>query len=325
MHRVSTHKYRITLRRIVADCRGVSREDGIARIGPIFGIITKGKHLVFEVVHLDIIARNDVLLSTIILKRIAPHLLLGREDIAVAGNHIQLTRLIVEAFVSREIVAIDVPNLARGEEAGELAVGVVDDRVALHIVIGTVQLDIIHTYYIVRTRVIVAAHRLDDIVVVNQNAAIGVSTDALLGVETEIIGVEHSIAIDNLDDRGEDLGRATLTIVERTITIYINRVLIDQHTAEESPARIGKTHGTIARDNGTVMVSGEVSDEIDYAVIAHLVGFDNVSHKIDTAALRGGLLGCCVALLGIRDCGITMASLLRKQKADKGNDSYNGE
>ena len=88
VHRVGPHKDRVALRGIVADCRGVSREDGIARIGPILGIIAKGEHLILEVVHLDIIAGNDVLVGSIILERIAPHLLLGREDIAITGNHI---------------------------------------------------------------------------------------------------------------------------------------------------------------------------------------------------------------------------------------------
>ena len=94
--------------------------------------------------------------------------------------------------------------------------------------------------------------------------------------------------------------------------------------SHSTTACVGKTDGTIARDNGSVVVRGEVADEIDDAVAAHLVGFDNVGHKIDTAALRGALRGS-IALLGIRGCGITMASLLRKQKADKCNDSYNGE
>ena len=174
--------------------------------------------------------------GTVVGDAVAPHLLLLREDISVAGNHIEVLRLVVVSLVGREVVAVGIPYLAVCEEAGQFGVGVVDCRVALHIVVGAVNLHILHANYVVRVGIVVASLRLHNVVILHQNSSSKVFANLVGGVEGEVIGVEQRIAIHHLDDGRVYLGNVAYAIVNGRVTIDIYRVLIDYHSAEEADA-----------------------------------------------------------------------------------------
>jgi hypothetical protein len=137
-------------------------------------------------------------------------------------------------------------ELARSEESGKLSIGIIDNRVALHIILRSVQLNLFNAYHIVTLGVVVTSLGLDDVVIVDKHTTTRIATYTRLGIETEIIGIEQGIAIDDLDNGGINLRYASIAIVDCAITIYIYGVLIDDKASEEAPSRIAITNGAIA-------------------------------------------------------------------------------
>ena len=102
-------------------------------------------------------------------------------------------------------------------------------------------------------------------------------------------------------------------------------VLINEQTAKETPARIAISHGTIARDDGPVMVGGKVAYHIYYTIRAVAVRSHHIGHKVHTATLRRRLLcGHGIHSLLRARHNTTNGNLLRKEDADKRHNGYNG-
>ena len=123
--------------------------------------------------------------------------------------------------ISREVVTIGIPNLAIGKELREFAIGIIDNRVALHIILLAVQLYVLDADDIMIPRIVVSTCRLDDIIIVHQYTSTLITTHLLLGIETEIVGIEKRIAIYHLNNRCVNLCQTGITIVDSAITIYI--------------------------------------------------------------------------------------------------------
>ena len=285
-HRVGTHEDRIALHRIVAHNRRIERQQRVARMLPVLNIVAEGKYLVIEVVHLDVAARNHMLILAVVVDRVAPHLLILRQHIPLARNLIALPGLVVGALLGREIVAVGIPYLAAREETRRLARDVVYDRIALHVVVRAVHLHILHAHHIVRVGIVIPALRLDDVVVVEHHAAARITANLLPCVETEIVGIEQRVAVNDLHDRGVDLRQGVHAVVDGTVAVDIDRILIYDDTSEKAHLRIAVTHGAVADDNRTVMMCGKVAREADYTVTAVVVGAHLVGHEVDLAGLR---------------------------------------
>lgn len=218
--------------------------------------------------------------------RVAPHLLTLRQDIAPARHLIALLGLVVGALVGRKVVAVDVPYLAAGEETRRFGRDVVDDRVALHVVVGAVHLHRLDAHHVVRVGIVVAALRLDDVVVVQHDAAARIAADLLRSVEAEVVGVEQRVAVDHLDDGCIYLRKGVHTVIDGAVAVDVYRILIDHDAPEKAHLRIAVAHGAVADDNRAVVVRGEVAREADDAVLAVVVRAHVVGHEVDLARLR---------------------------------------
>jgi hypothetical protein len=60
---------------------------------------------------------------------------------------------------------------------------------------------------------------------------------------------------------------------------------------EETPSSVAVTHSTVAPDDSTIVVCGEVAYEIYYAILSIVIRLDKVGHKINLT-LTGLCLFC---------------------------------
>ena len=281
MQRICTHKDSIALRGVVTYDGWIFSQDCLALLLPILGIISKCKHLILKIIHLDIIQRHHMAIGTIIRQGIAPDLLLLREDISVTSDHIEIPLFIIMALICREVIAITVPDLTIGKESRKLGICIIDYRVALHIILITMQFYILDTYNIMILSIIISSLRLDDIVIMHQYTTIAIATHLILSIEAKIIGIEQCIAIYHLHNRSIDLGISCTTIIYGTIAIHIYRILIYDYPTEETPMGIIISHRTIAPDNCSIVVCCKISNKADNTISLAMVWADKICHKVN--------------------------------------------
>ena len=145
------------------------------------------------------------------------------------------------------------------EELCIVGLGVVDHRVAEHIVLVVAHLYLIDADNLVQLGVDIATLRLEDVVATDEHSTATIATDICLGVECEVVGPQRSIAIDHLDDIGVDLRQIGLAIVLGSIAIDVGCTSLDKHIAEALDMTLVVAHRTIGRNDRTVVIGGKVS------------------------------------------------------------------
>ena len=232
-------------------------------------------------------------LGAVVLDGVAPYLTLGREDIGVASEVMQVARLGVSTFISKEILILIVPDVRICEVLSILGVGVKDHRVAGHEVCLVAHLYVVHGDKLMALGVVVAAVRLHVALALLDVAATAEVAHLVGSVEAAVVGVHNGFAINYLDDVGVDCCGACHAVVRGAITIGVGAILVDEHVAEALETAVGVTHGTIGENHGAIVVCCEVTHEDKYRRVALLDKVAVVGYHINHAAVtRGALLGC---------------------------------
>ena len=232
----------------------------------------------------------------VVVDRIAPHLLLLGEDIAVFSDGIQFAALVVAAAVGIEVVALRIPDIRMAEIVGVVGRQVVDHRIAREVVLLTADLHPIHTDHRAVVGIVVTAVRFELVFAVGHHAPVGEFTDVGLGVEKEFVGVERRVAVDHLHQIGVDVGHVRLAVVVGAVAVDVGVVLVDEHVAETLHVLLAVTHGAVAGDDRTAVVEGDVADQTDGRRIPKLDRVHHVGFQVDdllfglcrTAAARPG-------------------------------------
>ena len=288
--RIRAHEERIALRAVVADDRRVAREQRIARLLPVLAVVAEDQRLVLRVVDLDVAAQDDVVAHAVEVDAVAPHLLLVGQHIAVARHHIERVGLVVLAPVGIEVVAVAVPDVRPLEEIGVVGRHVVDHRVAREFILLVAHLHLVDGHQLLRVGIVVSAHRLEQVVAVDQHAAVVEEADVRLRVEEERVGVERGVAVDDLHQVGIDAGDVLLAVVLGPVAVDVGRILVDEHVAEEVHAHVRIADGAVTRDDGAVVLRGEVAHEVDHR-IARRDGGHDVGLEVDDLRLAFGRRG----------------------------------
>ena len=99
IHRIRAHKECVALRSIVAYKRRIACYEDIARLLPILAPIAKEKQLLRSIVNLDIAFEKHIVAIAIVIERVAEHLLLLGQNVAVASKFVELSALIERSSV----------------------------------------------------------------------------------------------------------------------------------------------------------------------------------------------------------------------------------
>ena len=290
-HRIGTHEERIALREVVAHHRRIACQQRIARLLPIFAVIAEGQHLVLRVVDLHVPPQDHVVARTVEVDAVAPHLLLFGQHVAVAGDQIERVELLVGPAVGIEVVAVAVPDIRAFVEKSVVGGHVIDHRVAPEFVLVVAHLHPLHGHQLLRIGIVVAADRLEQILAVREHAAPVEPPHVGLRIEPEIVGVERGVAVDDLHDVGIDPRLVQVAVVFGPVAVDIGRILVDEHVAEELDAHVRIAHRRVARDDGPVVLRGEIPHQEDHR-IARGHGPHEVRLEVDEflpALLRGRL------------------------------------
>ena len=200
-------------------------------------------------------------IRAIILNRVAPHLALGREQVGILREVVQVASLGICSAVGEEILLLIVPDIRIAEVAGILRLGIEYHRVARHLIYLVAHLHTLHGDKVVGCRVVVAALRLHKALALLHIAATIKLTHLRSGVKRAVVGVHHRIAIHNLDKLGEYRRAVAPVVILRAIAIDICRILVDEHIAEALEALVRVAHSTIGQDYRSVVVRREVTHE----------------------------------------------------------------
>ena len=223
-------------------------------------MLAKGKHFILCIVNLNIMSQKRVTTLSVVVKAIAPQLLLLGKDIAVLRQAIEVIFLAIKTAVGIEILALlGVPNVCIAEEVGIIALDIIDYRVTLHLVLIIAHLYTLNADNIFSISVIVTTLRLKTAIIVYNHATTCKSTDIALCIKCKIVGVHRCRAIYNLDNIGVYLRLILLAVILGSIAVNICRTLIYQHTTEALEVRVGVADSAIAGDNRAVMVCREVT------------------------------------------------------------------
>ena len=112
-----------------------------------------------------------------------------------------------------------------------------------------------------RCRIVIASLRLHKTLALKHVAAAIELSHLGIGIERTVVGVHHSIAIDNLDKIRVDRSLTRILAILGLITIDIHRILIDKHIAIALEALIREAHSTIGRNHCAVVVSSKITNE----------------------------------------------------------------
>ena len=213
------------------------------------------------VINLDISATDDMSCRTIIFYRVAPHLALGREQIGIACQMVQIARLIVATSVSEEILVLVVPDVRITEILCILCFGVEYYRVTHHLIYLIAHLDIVHSDKVVSRGVVVATFRLHKTLALEYIATAEKLAHLGIGVERTVVGIHHRIAIYNLDQIGVYPRLARIVTILRLVAIDIRSILIYKYIAIALETLIREAHSTVCRDYCTIVMCSEVTHE----------------------------------------------------------------
>ena len=291
-HRIRAHIDRIALRCVVAYERRILRNKDIARLLPILAPITKYEHLLRAVINLDIAFQNYIVAITIVVERVAQQLLVFGEDITIFGEFVELLTLVERATVGIEVVLLLraialIPDVGAGKELSKVGFGIIDHRIARHLVLVITHLHTLHTDNLVIIGINITPIRFEHIIATYKHTTTRVAANACLGIEREVVGEECSIAIHHLYNLRIYLCLVGITVVVGSIAIDVGRATIYQHIAEALDMTLGVAHRTIGRDNRAVVMCSEVShhDHNLTAVMLHLPAL--VGLHIDIVTLGG--------------------------------------
>ena len=228
---------------------------------------------------------------TIVVKAIAPHLLLLCEDISVFGQAVELLILAEEATIGIEVLAIfRVPDICIAEELGVVRVEVIDYRVALHLVLIVAHLYPINADNLLSISVIVATLRLQAVIIIDNHSATCKCTDIGLCVECKVVGVHRCSTIYNLDDIRVYLSLVFVAIILCAVAIDKGCTLVNQHLTEALKVGIRIANSTVTSDNSTVMVCCEVTHSNKHLFISSLGLPTRIRLHIDIVIALLGLL-----------------------------------
>ena len=197
---------------------------------------------------------------------VAPHLLLVGQHVPVAGHLVKRVGFAVSAAVGIQIVALLVPDIGVFKEKGVVGSHVVDHRVALQFVFVVAHFDPVDADQLLAVGVVVTAHRLQPAVAVDKHAAPAEFADVLLRVEKELVGVERGVLVDHLDDIRKYAGFVHLAVVFGPVAVNIGRILVDQDIAEEFDAHVRIADGAVTRNDGAVVLRGEVAHQKNHRI-----------------------------------------------------------
>ena len=197
-HRIGTHKDRIALLKVVADCRRIEGQHRIALLLPILATIAESNHFVLLVVELNIMTKKTISPITVVIEAIAPHLLILGQDVAILGNHIDLSILLVASSVGIEILTLVVPDIGMCKELSSVGIDMVYHRVAHHLILVIGHLHLVDTDNLVLVGIEVTPIRLEDIITLSHHTSVREDTDALERIKFKFIGIEGHITIHNL-------------------------------------------------------------------------------------------------------------------------------
>ena len=101
---------------------------------------------------------------------------------------------------------------------------------------------------------------------IDKHAAPAEFADVLLRVEKELVGVERGILVDHLDDIRKYAGFVHLAVILGPVAVNIGRILVDQDIAEEFDAHVRIADGAVTRNDGAVVLRGEVAHQKDHRI-----------------------------------------------------------
>ena len=159
------------LRRIVAHHRGAARERGVARL-PSNTRRNRRTQAPCAPCRRSGYCQRSTSMSRefVVVDRIAPHLLLLGEDIAVFSDGIQFAALVVAAAVGIEVVALRIPDIRMAEIVGVIGRQVVDHRIAREVVLLAADLHPIHADHRAVVGIVVTAVRFELVFAVGHHA-----------------------------------------------------------------------------------------------------------------------------------------------------------
>ena len=280
-HCVGTHKGGIAHLLVEGENRRAASEQGLSALVPVATQVTESHCGVLLVQNLDVTEHIHILALAIIVESVGPQLAGVGHNVGLVDKRIDLCLVVIDALVGGQDFFLCVPNVATGVETCLVGVGVVGQRVGLHLIVRVFELHLLDAHHKVLLGVEVTAIRLDGVVAVEHHTHTPILTYVVLGIELEVVGVEQGVAVAHLDKRRVDLRLVFESVVVGAVAIGIGAVLVQQHVLVALHIVVRVTDCAVAGDDRTIVVEGHVTHNTQSRRVGNLDGVHNVALDVD--------------------------------------------